>query len=147
MTAAARFPLAQLHLAWPILWPMLEAAVKRSPDFSQAQPGARPDLLAELLAERAQLWGIGENGQAVAGVVTKITTEPEKRCLLWLVGGSRVKEWAADFMATVEPWARSQGCVAVWGCGRKGWARIVPLFGGAAIADHNGMPAWERKIA
>lgn len=71
----------------------------------------------------------------------------EKRCLIWLVGGSRLREWAADFIAKLEDWARSLGCVALRGVGRPGWARIVKKFGGVSVDAVDGLPAWERRIA
>ena len=137
---ATAIPLRDLHLAWPELWPLLEPAVKRSAD--------RPDVLARLIAGDAQLWAIVETGKAVAAVVTMIQIrDGEKRCLLWLVGGSRVRHWAPDFLAQVEAWARSLGCVALWGCGRAGWARLAEKFGGQSIGLFDGEPAWERRIA
>jgi len=156
-------PLRHLHLAWPDLWPLLEPAAKRAPNQPDACP-ACPErsrrepaewVLARLIAGDAQLWAILEDGKPVAAVVTQITftpsaaegPEPEKRCLLWLIGGSRVDEWAAGFLARIETWARAWGCVAIWGAGRSGWSRIVRRFGGERIADVDGEPAWERRIA
>jgi hypothetical protein len=135
-------PLSCLHQAWPQLAPLLAPAVKRSAD--------RPDLVARLLAQEAQLWAIYDDGQPIAAVVTMIQQSPGhpegRRCLLWLVGGSRLRQWAAEFLAKVEAWARGLGCVALWGCGRVGWARIAPLFGGVRIADFDNQPAWEMRL-
>jgi hypothetical protein len=133
-------PLRALHEVWPALWPLLEPAVKRSTD------DPRPDVLADLIAARAQLWAIYENGKPVAAVVTRIQNDGEKRCLLWLIGGGRVREWAADFLARCEAWARSIDCVALYGAGRKGWARIVKKFGGESIEPINGSSAWRLVI-
>ena len=140
-------PLRHLHLAWPDLWPLLEPAAKRAPNQPDACPEPAEWVLARLIAGDAQLWAILEDGKPVAAVVTQITLQPEKRCLLWLIGGSRVDEWAAGFLARIEIWARAWGCVAIWGAGRSGWSRIVRRFGGERIADVDGEPAWERRIA
>ena len=83
----------------------------------------------------------------VAAIVTQIQVGTEKSCLIWLVGGSRLREWAADFIAKLEDWARSLGCVALRGVGRPGWARIVKKFGGVSVDAVDGLPAWERRIA
>ena len=132
--------LCDLHHVWADLWPLLEPAVKRSPD--------EPDVLARLIARDAQLWAIYEGDKPIAAIVTTIQLGEEKRCLLWLIGGSRVKEWAADFLAICEAWARdSMGCVALWGAGRTGWVRIVKKFGGVDIGIVDGQPAWQRRIA
>lgn len=137
MTVAS-IHLHALPVAWPILWPMLEPAVRGAPD--------QPDVLENIKTGHAQLWAVVENGQPIAAVVTKITLEPEKRCLLWMIGGSRTREWAADFLAKIADWARSWGCVALWGAGRKGWARIVEPHGFVRVPDVDGRPTWERKI-
>ena len=146
MTATG-IPLRHLHLVWPDLWPLLEPAVKRSPD--------KPDVLARLLFNDAQLWAVYDANVPVAAIVTQIQVGApsaahragEKRCLIWLVGGSHLREWAADFIAKLEDWARSLGCVALRGVGRPGWARIVRRFGGVSVDAVDGLPAWERRIA
>jgi hypothetical protein len=138
MTATG-IPLRHLHLVWSDLWPLLEPAVKRSPD--------KPDVLARLIACDAQLWAVYDGLAPVAAIVTLIQIGGEKRCLIWLVGGSRLREWAADFIAKLEDWARSLGCVTLRGVGRPGWARIVKKFGGVSVDAVDGLPAWERRIA
>lgn len=127
-----------LHDTWVAVQPLLQPAMARSPD-----PQAKV-LLSRLMAREDTLWAIRENGNTIAAVVT--TIHADMRCLIWLVGGSRLKEWAATFMETLSAWARDLGCIAIWGTGRGGWHRIVPLFGGERIEDHNGEPAWERKL-
>ena len=136
---ATGIPLRHLHLVWSDLWPLLEPAVKRSPD--------KPDVLARLLFNEAQLWAIYDADVPVAAIVTQIQVGSEKRCLIWLVGGSRLREWAGDFIAKLERWARSLGCMALRGVGRPGWARIVKKFGGVSVDAVDGLPAWERRIA
>jgi len=138
MTATG-IPLRHLHLVWSDLWPLLEPAVKRSPD--------KPDVLARLIACDAQLWAVYDGPAPVAAIVTQIQIGGEKRCLIWLVGGSRLREWAADFIAKLEDWARSLGCVTLRGVGRPGWAQIVKKFGGVSVDAVDGLPAWERRIA
>lgn len=131
-------PSRDLGDCWADLWPLLEPAVKRSPDEK-----AR-DVLGEIRAGRAHLWGIYDGEQPVGAVVTVL--QPDHRVLLWLVGGKRLREWAGLFMRTLTDTARFWGCMAIWGTGRRGWQRIVPLFGGHHIEDFNGGPAWEKRI-
>ena len=150
---ATGIPLRHLHLVWPDLWPLLEPAVKRSPDYGadgRARPDACPEpaewVLARLIACDAQLWAVYDGATPVAAIVTQIQVGTEKSCLIWLVGGSRLRDWAVDFIAKVEDWARSLGCVALRGVGRPGWARIVKKFGGVSVDAVDGLPAWERRI-
>jgi len=137
---ATGIPLRDLHLAWPELRPLLEPAVRRTPD--------KPDVLARLIARDAQLWAVYDDyDRAVAAIVTQITCQSDgKRCRLWLVGGSRVPAWADDFLCKLELWARSLGCVALWGAGREGWDRIVKRKGGTSIGTIAGFAAWERRL-
>jgi len=148
-------PLRDLHLVWADLWPLLEPAVKRSPDKPDACPEPAEWVLARLIAGDAQLHAVYEGATPVAAIVTTIQVaahstssgQAEKRCLLWLVGGSRLKEWAAEALRVIGDWARGLGCVALWGAGRPGWARIVEQFGGRSIGMIDGQHAWERRIA
>lgn len=120
--------------AWRDLGPMLKAAQ------AQDQPDAR-----ELVFDgNAQLWAILDRYEPIGAVVTQI--KPDGRCLLWQIAGARVREWAAMFVATVAGWAREQGCTALYGCGRKGWKRIVEPLGFERVADIDGRPAWQCTI-
>jgi hypothetical protein len=150
-------PLAHLARAWPALWPMLAPALRRSPDLPAPNgPAACVDaerwLLGRLRAHDAQLWAVYADGRPIAAVVTAVQDvggqlQGQRRCLLWLIGGHRAREWADAFLALVESWARPLGCIALWGSGRRGWARIVEPRGFRRITDLNGQPAWERRIA
>lgn len=134
------------HLAhaWPDLWPLLKPAYDFSPD--------KDDLLAGLLARDFQLFAVYDKSIPVAGIVTKLilveTTsgDPELHCHLWLIGGSRVSDWAHDFITKLIPWAKAEGCRAITGNGRRGWARIVARFGGVRIEDSQGMPCWRLAV-
>jgi hypothetical protein len=137
MTATG-IPLRDLHHVWPELWPLLEPAVKRS--------AQKPDVLADLLAKRADLWAIYEDGSPVAAIVTQIQDGAERSCCLWLIGGSRVKEWLADFIAVIAPWARELGCVSLWANGRRGWTHWIRKFGAEDIGVIDGAPAWRLAI-
>jgi hypothetical protein len=144
----AAVPLSRLSRAWPDLWLLLEPAVRRSPDKPAGCSDVEAWLLARLRAHDAQLWAVHADGKPLAAVVTAVqTVHGKRRCLLWLIGGARARDWADDFLALVESWARPLGCTALWGSGRRGWARIVEPRGFSRITDLNGQPAWERRIA
>ena len=145
---------------WREAWPLLERAATRT------DGGTEEEVARTLLRGDAQLWSVfdaeeaplrqGFGGQGLpsvapqerrrAAVTTQITLIGEKGCRLWLVGGSRMTEWAADLLATVEPWARSLGCTHVWGTqSRAGWQRIVRLFGGEPVIV-DGKASWMRRL-
>lgn len=129
-------PVHRLHEAWADLGPLLEPAVMSSPD--------KPNVLAELMAHRADLWGIYENGKPVAAVLT--AKQKDGRCLVWLIGGNRMREWAEQFLATLADAARAAGCWAIWGTGRRGWDRVMPKLGFERIDDYGGRSAWQWRI-
>lgn len=131
--------LHDLPFAWPILWPLLAPAAKR-------EAMNELDVRRKIESGHAELWAIVEDRKPVAAIVTQITTEPERRCLIWIVGGSRVREWMGDFMPKIEAYARSWGCVGLWASGRKGWKNIAKALGFERIEDLGGLPAWERKF-
>ena len=146
---ATGIPVRQLGLFWRHAWPLLERAATRT------NGGTEEEVVTALLRGEAQLWGVFDGDTMRAAVTTQITLlAPEKGCRLWLVGacpeasrrGVRMDDWAAEFLAKVEPWARSLGCTVVWGTpSRAGWRRIVRLMGGEEIVM-DGKSAWGRRL-
>jgi hypothetical protein len=137
MTVAS-IHLHSLPFAWPVLWPMLEKAA-RLVDLTEIY------VRREIERGHAELWAIREDGKPIA-VVTQVTLEPEKRCLIWIVGGTRVREWMGTFMPKIEGAAREWGCVAIWASGRHGWKHIAAALGFNRIEDAGNYPAWERRL-
>ena len=125
----------------------LRAVVVRNRGGMFEGPGAREfDVLG--FTRDVQLWAVFSDGTPVTALVTAVQLAgDERRCLLWLIGGSRARDWADGLLARVEPWARGLGCSALWGSGRRGWARLVEPRGFERIADLNGQPTWQRRIA
>jgi hypothetical protein len=136
--ATTGIPLRDLHVVWPDLWPLLEPAVQRTPD--------KPDVLARLIAGDAELWAVYEDGRPVAAITTWITLDPEKRCRIWLVGGSRVRDWVGDFLPKVEAWARGLGCVALYASGRDGWTRLAKNMGWEPVDPVDGFLTWQWRL-
>ena len=130
---------------WPAASALLAPALRRSAD--------RPDLPAMLLRGEAQLWLVRHEDSVRAAIVTLVhdvplsDMTPERRCLLWLIGGRDAARWGEALLGTLEPWARARGCVALWGVGRRGWARLVARLGFAPTTPFNGETAWQRRIA
>lgn len=138
---ATGVPEAHLYDVWPDVWPLLEPAWKASDDKS--------NILAQVRSLESQLWGVYDSSRLIAGIVTRLLrvgTSGDLNCHLWLVGGSRLSDWAGDFIPKLKDWSRSEGCVAITGNGRPGWARIVARFGGERIEDRAGLACWRLKL-
>lgn len=127
-----------LHDTWVDVLPLLMPAIALAPED--------PRVLSRLISGDAQLWGIYDNGRPIAAAVTGFLFSP-KRCLIWLVGGSRIHEWKDAFMAKIEAWARSLGCVALYAeSPRRGWGRIAKELGFMPSGSLNGFFTWERAL-
>jgi hypothetical protein len=132
-------PLSCLHLVWHEFAPLLEPAVRRTPD--------KPDVLARLIARDAQLWAVYDEATPIAAIVTTIMLNASmKKCRLWLVGGCRVRDWAGELLPQIERWARGLGCTAMCASGREGWARLARQLGWENVGTVAGFPTWERSM-
>ena len=109
------------------LWDQVEPHIRRP---LARQPTVRwheNDVLKAILEEKAKLWIAWdeETKTVAAAVVTQIIDHPRCRdCFIWLVGGSRLREWAQAGLDMVEAYARHMNCTCVTGSTRKGWLRI-----------------------
>lgn len=138
---ATGIPTHRLHDVWTQAWPLIEPAYRQSKE--------QTDILAGLLSKDLQLWLVYDNLVPVSGIVSRLLregTSGDLTCHLWLVGGSRLSDWSADFLSILIPWAKAEGCTAITGNGRKGWARIVARHGGERIEDREGLPCWRLAI-
>ena len=109
---------AQIWAVWHVVSPMLIPALGE---------GETPEqVLADLLARKAQLWiASGERG-IYAACVTELVQRGERfYCNIWLTGGNGVNNWV-HFLDTVEEWAKDQGCSAMLiDRARPGWKRLL----------------------
>lgn len=138
---ATGVPRGSLHDHWVGLWPLIKRAYDKSPD--------KLDVLGGLLCKDFQLWGVYAKNKPVAGIVSRLLregTSGELHCHLYLVGGSHLSIWAPDFITKISAWAKAEGCSALTGNGRRGWARIVARFGGEQIEDRDGLPCWRLAL-
>lgn len=138
---ATGVPSQWLADAWIALWPLLKPAYDKSPD--------KLDLLAGIRSRELQLWAVYAKDKPVAGIVSRLLregTSGELHCHLYLVGGSHLSIWAPDFISKISTWAKAEGCSALTGNGRRGWARIVKRFGGEQVEDLQGMPCWRLAL-
>lgn len=87
------------------------------------------DIYALLLSRHLRLWLALSEGEVLACAVSMIQEYPRaKVCALLLVGGEKLDQWL-HFSDDIAAWAKSQGCTALEGPGRKGWERAAKSLG------------------
>ncbi|MDI9409789.1 MAG: hypothetical protein QM523_11180 [Candidatus Pacebacteria bacterium] len=133
-----QIPVAHLVAVWPQVEPHLRAAL----DYCHGcwEP---VDILSELMQGQGQLWiawqpaelaqdsrpNLGDGGQVLAAMVTRIITYPRKKsCQVFLIGGKGMRHWSQAFLTAVESYARSQSCHFLEGGARRGWMRVGGFY-------------------
>jgi hypothetical protein len=138
---ATGIPTRHLGQVWPDLWPLIRPVYEAQAD--------KRDLLAGIYSRDLNVWAIVDNNKPIACIVARFyraETSSELVAHCWLIGGSRLSEWAEDFTTKFGDWARSEGACAITGTGRKGWARVAKRLGCYRIADREGMPCWRLDL-
>ena len=113
------------------------------PILARAQHADQPDGRELAFAGKAQLWAVLDDSKPIAAALTQVHGD---RVLVWQIAGHRLSEWAEIFVRCVTDWARSLGCTALYGAGRKGWSKVVEPMGFRRIGDIDGRPAWALEI-
>lgn len=87
------------------------------------------DIFKGLVSREMQLW-LALDGETIKGFgITRLDQYPRLKVLsLLIVGGVGMKQWQ-HFIADLESEARSLGCDALEGTGRKGWERVGEKLG------------------
>lgn len=79
----------------------------------------------ELASGRMSLWLIDDCAMGI----TQVQPFPNgKICVVFMCGGSGMKNWKSRFDEVVTNYARGMGCVAMTIHGRSGWERVYPDF-------------------
>jgi hypothetical protein len=78
----------------------------------------------ELIAGRAQLWGLADCSGVHGVVITSIQTVPHTWGLIWIASGKGLHEGIEMLLEHIEPWLWAKGCHFIRVYGRKGWAML-----------------------
>ena len=114
----------EVDSVWGEVRPWIEAACARNRGKYDAE-----DIRAGLLSGEDQLW-IWKTATAFAVGVTRLSNYPKQRvCALRIVTGRNAAEWQVEALATIERWAKEQGCAAMELCARPGWSRRIRKHG------------------
>lgn len=121
--AISAVPTQMIPEAWPNIKHLLEEALSYSWGF---RPG---DVYQKLRENRAILWVVEKDMEIVAATVTEIIEYPTCRTLnIWLLAGVKFWEWQ-DLVASMEAFARSNGCEWIEATGRPGLQRLLKEMG------------------
>ena len=134
-----------IELAWPQLWAAIEPAYR----LSKEQPGPQ-EILRQIKNRELTAWCVFDDNKLVAGILVRLqrhVTSGHLICRIWLVGGTRMSGWLPDFLSKLIPWAKQEGCIALIGSGRKGWARCARHLGCIRVEDEPEGAAWRLDIA
>ena len=104
---------------WPLVDRMLMEACKRG--RGKETPD---DILLALTARDLQLWLLWD-GTLRGLVVTEIIRHPRKICCRIRFCTGRGRENWQRHIATIERWAKAQGCAAMELIARPGWSRLL----------------------
>ena len=109
------------RLEIPMLWDSLEEMIDNAIGLFSGRMDAR-DILFDAIEGKMQIWTVGDNPEALDGViVTQIVDYPSAKALRYiLVSGNSVDVWI-DAESIINEWGRSQGCNLAEGGGRHGW--------------------------
>lgn len=111
----------EVECVWPIVEPMIQKALDRGRGEYLTE-----DIKGYLLDRKMQLWAAINDGEIKAVCLTEICIFPRlKVCRLVLAGGSDMRHWIKDGVATLKLWAIAQGCEEIRGGGRVGWSRAL----------------------
>lgn len=109
---------------WPHVFDLIAKACSGS--YGRLTPGA---VLSDLKSGDMQLWVTHDGGRIAACFVTTIIDYPLKRYCRILIATGRGRQRWQHFMPVLESWARQQGCAGMESIARKGWTRVLAVFG------------------
>ena len=108
-----------LDEAWPVVEPMIQAALDRGGDDIPAS-----DVKALIADKRASLWVVREGGEIVAAQVMHLPDDRDA-VMVWLMGGRDFIEWQPVMQPLLQRYAREHGRRFVECNARPGIGRIL----------------------
>lgn len=117
-------PHADVDYIWQRVLPWLDAA------YAEMDIPLPPTLHDDLLLGDKQLWVACDDGDAkvLCAVLTRLAKmRSGLYCEVVACGGAEATRWIHG-IATIEEWAKTEGCSRVTVQGRPGWAKLLPRY-------------------
>jgi hypothetical protein len=113
---------AMVRLFWPHARNLIVRAIARG------GIGRFADVERDVLAGAALLW-LAWDGRAIAAaaVTELVAIDIGKVCVIVACGGRQMRRWL-PLIATIEDYARAEGCTRIRFFGRMGWVRVLPHY-------------------
>jgi hypothetical protein len=110
---------------WPHIMGFVLQMERRFPDDWNV-----PHFIAQVEQKLLKAWIAHDDGQTYALVGTELRLKPSGRLFLMVTfaAGKEHNRWTKGGMATLEEYAREQGCSTVEVYGRSGWRAALPDY-------------------
>lgn len=125
-----------------VVWPRIEEFVAKGLNDDGLGRYSAEDVLELLRKGQLKLWVAYDADEQVfdAAMVTDIVQYPQCReCNIWAVGGENMKRWLHEWIATIEAYACTHGCIRLYTVGREGWIKTA---GAKVIGAAMVKPLW-----
>lgn len=118
-------PRSQVEAAWP----EIERCLARVGDT----PWSAQDVKHDLLAGRAQAWGLRQV-EVLGFWLTRIeNTSTARFGVVWITAGDGLHEGLPLYRDVIEPWLWEQGCKWIEIVGRRGWKKVMSGYEEVAV--------------
>jgi hypothetical protein len=138
-------PAASARAVWPIAEPHILKALEHARGCYLPE-----DVLDIVEHGKAQLWMCQrDDGLVVASLVSWIASYPRRKSIcVPFIGGTEMRTWFRKALLAIESWGIEQGCDALEGGARRGWARMAKMDESAVVLWKDiGARAQEQKAA
>lgn len=114
-----------LPAAWGHAAPMIEKGL----EYAKGEITI-DDIYEDLHDNVGKLFLVVDEMDVIAAFIMEIRNFRRKKvCFVPYIGGERLDEWCDEMLKLAEDVARAEGASAVYGMGRRGWARRLKSSG------------------
>lgn len=148
MIEITRVPPHLAYAAYPEIAPLIAPAV----EMSEGRHNLATTLARLSTGHMTCLVGLSQARPIMACVIQVALYPAEKWLQIPFCGGTRMKEWLTQLVATLDVYAYNEQCVGVEISGRGGWSRVLAPYGYERSKNHHLtvkrlVPDAERKAA